>query len=88
MNRTAINLIRLEKERRALVFIKSIEQEQDTDKKINLFVDMMTYYDGVNAHNFQLFCMDLLNDCSIHSKDEKLVQKIKELEEIKQRQSK
>ena len=80
----------MEKERRALVFIKSIEQEQDTDKKkkkINLFVDMMTYYDGVNAYNFQLFCMDLLNDCSIHSRNEKLIQKIKELEEIKQRGS-
>ena len=88
MNRTAINLIRLEKERRALVFIKSIGQEQDNEKKIKLFVDMMTYYDSVNAHNFQLFCMDIVNDCSIHSRNEKLIQKIKELEEIKQRQSK
>ena len=88
MNRTDINLIRMGKERRALAFINSIGQEQDNEKKIKLFVDMMTYYDSVNAHNFQLFCMDIVHDCSIHSRNEKLIQKIKELEEIKQRQSK
>ena len=87
MNRTNIDYIKMEKKRRALTFINSIEQEQDKDKKVKLFVDMMTYYDSVNARDFQLFCMDIINDCSIRSKDEKLIQKIKELEEIKQMES-
>ena len=83
MDRRSVEYIRMEKERRALTFINSIEQEQDKDKKIKLFVAMMTYYDATNALNLQLFCMDLLQDKSIYSRDSKLENKIIELEDIK-----
>ena len=67
----------------ALILIDKIGKEEDKDKKVQLFVNMMTYYDGVNANNFQLFCLDLLHDESIHSRDSKLKNKIIELENIK-----
>ena len=82
MNRTALDYIRIEKEKRALAFINSIEQEQDKDKKVKLFIDMMTYYDSVNARDFQLFCVDIYHDRIEWSREFKLIQKIKELEEI------
>lgn len=79
----SLNLIEMEKQKRAYYFIYNLENIESKDEKIKLFVDMMTYYDGVNANNFQLFCMDILTDSSIDSRDCKLKDKIIELENIK-----
>ena len=87
MNRQSVDIKKVKQIESALRFIDSIEKEEDKYKKVQLFVNMMTYYDSVNARDFQLFCMDVINDCSIHSRDEKLIQKIKELEEIKKKES-
>lgn len=84
---SAINIKKMEQNRNALIFIDKIEKENDIDKKIKLFIDMMTYYDGINARNFQLFCMDLITDSSIYSRDCKLRDKIIELDSICQQLS-
>lgn len=78
-----LNLIEMEKQRRALYFISNLENMESKDEKIKLFVDMMTYYDETNARDFQLFCMDILIDSSTYSRDCKLKDKIIELENIK-----
>lgn len=78
-----LNLIEMEKQRRALYFISNLENMESKDEKIKLFVDMMTYYDSTKAHDFQLFCMDILTDRFMDSRDCKLKDKIIELENIK-----
>ena len=83
MNRQAVDIKKMKQIESALIFIDKIEKEEDKDKKVQLFVNMMTYYDGVNANNFQFFCMDLLQDNSMYSRDAKLKNKIIELEDIK-----
>ena len=83
MNKQAVDIKKMKQIESALIFIDKIEKEEDKDKKVQLFVNMMTYYDGVNANNFQLFCLDLLQDKSIYSRDSKLKNKIIELEDIK-----
>lgn len=83
MNRQAVDIKKMKQIESALMFIDKIEKEEDKDKKVQLFVDMMTYYDGVNANNLQFFCIDLLQDKSIYSRDSKLKNKIIELEDIK-----
>ena len=83
MNRQAVDIKKVKQIESALRFIDSIEKEEDKYKKVQLFVNMMTYYDEVNANNFQLFCLDLLQDRSRYSIDSKLKNKIIELEDIK-----
>ena len=83
MNRQSVDIKKVKQVESALRFIDSIEKEEDKDKKVQLFVNMMNYYEGINAENFQLFCLDLLHDESIHSRDSKLKNKIIELENIK-----
>ena len=83
MNNSSVNIKAMEKTKRALSFIDAIEREKDIDKKVKIFVNMMTYYDVINANDFQQFCMEVLVDTSIHSRDTKLRNKIFELENIK-----
>ena len=83
MDRQSVDVKKMKQIESALIFIDKIEREEDKDKKVQLFVNMMTYYDGVNANNFQLFCLDLLQDRSRYSIDSKLKNKIIELEDIK-----
>lgn len=78
-----LNLIEMEKQKRAYYFISNLENIESKVEKIKLLVDMMTYYDRVNANNFQFFCMDILADRSMHSRKCKLKDKIVELENIK-----
>ena len=85
MNNSSINIKAMEQTKRALSFIDRIEREKDIDKKVKIFGNMMTYYDAINANNFQQFCMELLVDTSIYSRDNKLRNKIIELEDIKKR---
>lgn len=79
----SLNLIEMEKQKRALHFVSALENTENKDEKIKLFIDMMTYYNCINAHNFQLFCMNILTDSSVYSRDCKLRDKIIELENIK-----
>ena len=83
MNKQAVDIKKMKQIRNALILIDKIEKEENKDKKVQLLVSMMTYYDSVNASNFQFFCMDLLQDRSIYSRDSKLENKIIELEDIK-----
>ena len=83
MNGQAVDIKKMKQIESALRFIDNIEIEEDKYKKVQLFVSMMTYYDSVNANNFQFFCLDLLQDRSIWSRDSKLKNKIIELEDIK-----
>lgn len=87
MYESKIDIKKMEQNKTALIFIDKIEREKDIDKKIKLFINMMTYYDAVNAENFQLFCIDLITDSSIYSRDCKLRDKIQELETIKKSMS-
>lgn len=82
------NLINTDKQKRALMLIDKLEREKDVSKKVKLIVGMMTYYDETNAHDFQLFCMDILTDSSIYGRDCKLRDKIIELENIKKNNDK
>lgn len=84
MNNSSINIKAMEQTKSALSFIDIIEREKDIDKKVKIFGNMMTYY-AINANNFQQFCMELLVDTSIYSRDNKLRNKIIELEDIKKR---
>lgn len=79
----SLNLIEMEKQKRALMLIDKFEREKDMSEKVKLLVGMMTYYDETNARDFQLFCMDILIDSSTYSRDCKLRDKIIELENIK-----
>ena len=83
MNKQAVDIKKMKQIKNALILIDKIEKEEDKDKKVQLLVSMMTYYDSVNANNFQFFCLDLLQDKSIWSRDSKLENKIIELEDIK-----
>lgn len=83
----SINHKKMEKQRVAAIFLDKIDREKDYDKKKSMFIDMMTYYDSVKAEMFQLFCLDLLQDRDIQSRDIKLTKKIKELEDIKMNQT-
>lgn len=78
-----LNLIEMEKQKRALMLIGKFKREKDMSEKVKLLVDMMTYYDVTNVRDFQLFCMDILIDSSTYSRDCKLKDKIIELENIK-----
>ena len=83
MIKQAVDIKKMKQIKNALILIDKIEKEEDKDKKVQLLVSMMTYYDSVNANNFQFFCLDLLQDKSIWSRDSKLENKIIELEDIK-----
>ena len=83
MTKQAVDIKKMKQIKNALILIDKIEKEEDKDKKVQLLVSMMTYYDSVNANNFQFFCLDLLQDKSIWSRDSKLENKIIELEDIK-----
>lgn len=82
MNRTSIDGKKMAQIENALIFIDRIENTSDKDKKIKLFVNMMTYYDNLNARDLQFFLMDILTDKSRHSINCKLENKIKELQNV------
>lgn len=83
INNSSINIIAFEKTKRAEIFLDRLNSHRNKNDKIQALVDMMTYYDKINANNFQGFCIDLLNDKGLYSRDCKLTEKIKELQDIK-----
>lgn len=78
----SIDIVKLEKQKRALMFIDNLDSQVNLDDKVKLLIDMMTQYDKINAKNFAEFCMDIYQDRAIHSRDCKLIDKIKELDLI------
>lgn len=78
----SINLFEVKKRERAMIFFSRFKEAHNEEEKINILVDMMTYYDKNNAQKFQQFCMNIYKDRAIYSRDCKLIDKIQELELI------
>ena len=57
----SLNLIEMEKQKRALRFISALEDTENKDEKIKLFVDMMTYYDGNNCSQLSIVLYGYIN---------------------------
>ncbi len=82
MERGTGTLVNREKEERVCIFIDKMEREDDFNKKKKLLIDMLTYQDKIVANEFIFFLMDIINDKEIYSRDQKIIKKIVELNDL------